>query len=127
VEAIVSMYEDRFDLCNLKSQIVEVPRNSQTQNYSWWKRLTLQKSETVSSQMHQILISQFSMSVKRTKELRGLKGWYVPSLCPRSFGPFIHKHTVATISGKCTVAWNNLEIVTYQKKKNLEIVGDARN
>ncbi|XP_062149457.1 uncharacterized protein LOC133858051 isoform X2 [Alnus glutinosa] len=75
VEAIVSMYEDRFDLCNLKSQIVEVPRNSQTQNYSWWKRLTLQKSETVSSQMHQILISQFSMSVKRTKELRGLKGW----------------------------------------------------
>ncbi|XP_059432345.1 uncharacterized protein LOC132165700 isoform X2 [Corylus avellana] len=75
VEAIVSMYEDRFDLCTLKSQVIEVPRNSQTQNYSWWKRLTLQKSETVSSRMHQILISQFSMSVKRTKELRALQGW----------------------------------------------------
>lgn len=75
VEAVVSMYEDRFDLWTLENQLIEVPRNSQTENYSWWKRLTLQKSETVSSPVHYIVLSQFSMPVKRMKELRALRGW----------------------------------------------------
>lgn len=75
VEAIVSMYEDRFDLCTLKSQPIEAPRSSRTENYSWWKRFSLGKTESVASPIQQIVISQFSMPVKRTKELRALKGW----------------------------------------------------
>ncbi|KAG2712026.1 hypothetical protein I3760_04G105400 [Carya illinoinensis] len=75
VEAIVSMYEDRFDLCTLKSQLIEVPRNSQTENNSWLKRITLQNSETMSSQVHYTVISRVSIPVKRMKELRALRGW----------------------------------------------------
>lgn len=75
VEAVVSMYEDRFDLWTLQNQLIEVPRNSQTENYSWWKRLTLQKFDTVLSPIHYTVISQFSMPVKRIKELRALRGW----------------------------------------------------
>lgn len=77
MEAVVSMYEDRFDLWTLQNQLIEAPGNSQTENYSWWKRLTLQKFDTVSSPMHYTMIGQFSMPVKRMKELRALRGWYV--------------------------------------------------
>ncbi|XP_065633403.1 uncharacterized protein LOC112026550 isoform X2 [Quercus suber] len=75
VEAVVSMYEDRFDLWTLQNQLIEAPRNSQTENYSWWKRLTLRKFDTVLSPIHYTVISQFSMPVKRMKELRALRGW----------------------------------------------------
>nr|XP_023899276.1 uncharacterized protein LOC112011116 [Quercus suber] len=69
------MYEDRFDLWTLQNQLIEAPRNSQTENYSWWKRLTLRKFDTVLSPIHYTVISQFSMPVKRMKELRALRGW----------------------------------------------------
>ena len=77
VEAVVSMYEDRFDLWTLQNQLIEAPGNSQTENYSWWQRLTLRKFDTMSSPMHYTMIGQFSMPVKRMKELRALRGWYV--------------------------------------------------
>ncbi|KAJ7961505.1 Phosphoglycolate phosphatase [Quillaja saponaria] len=75
VDKIVSIYEDRFDLHTLKKQLIDVPSNSRTQKHSWWKRFILKKSEMVSHQLHHIVISDFSIPVKRTKELRALTGW----------------------------------------------------
>ncbi|KAJ4728506.1 Phosphoglycolate phosphatase [Melia azedarach] len=76
VEAVVSMYEDRFDLCTFESQPVEeASKDHQTENYSWWKKLTQRKSEPVVSALHYIEIMNISISVKRTKELRALTGW----------------------------------------------------
>ncbi|CAN6545140.1 unnamed protein product [Malus baccata var. baccata] len=75
LEAVASMYEDRFDLWTFQSQLVEESNNSWTENYKWWKWLSRKKSDTASSTLHQVVISQFSMPVKRTKELRALTGW----------------------------------------------------
>ncbi|XP_054783731.1 uncharacterized protein LOC129290775 isoform X2 [Prosopis cineraria] len=75
MDTVVSMFEDRFDLCTLESRPIDLPCNSQTENQGWWKRLTQRKSNTVSSKLHYIVISSFSMAVKRTKELRALTGW----------------------------------------------------
>lgn len=83
VEAVVSMYEDRFDLCTFQSQLIKEPsRDRQTENYSWWKNLTQRKSGPVTSASSYVKIMSISISVKRTKELRALKGWYASSLCP---------------------------------------------
>lgn len=81
MEAVVSMYEDRFDLRTLQSQLIEGPSKTNTDNFSWWKRLTLRKSESVASPLHYVVINDISITVKRTKELRALTGWYVLSLC----------------------------------------------
>ncbi|XP_043805699.1 uncharacterized protein LOC110630227 isoform X4 [Manihot esculenta] len=87
VEAVVSMYEDRFDLCILQSTVIEEPRQNQTKNSSWWKNLTERnlterKYGTVPSSFNYIFIGQLSMPVKRTNELRALTGWrYYFSLC----------------------------------------------
>ncbi|KAM1031776.1 hypothetical protein ACFX2C_035516 [Malus domestica] len=75
LEAVASMYEDRFDLWTFQSQLIEESNNSWTENYKWWKWLSRKKSDTASSTLHQVVISQFSMPVKRTKELRALTGW----------------------------------------------------
>ncbi|WCJ38102.1 hypothetical protein M5689_019178 [Euphorbia peplus] len=75
LEAVISMYEDRFDLCTLESKVMEEPSQIQAENSSWWKKLTWRKSGTTTSSMHYTVISQFSMPVKRTKELRALTGW----------------------------------------------------
>ncbi|KAK6259788.1 putative protein family Ycf55 - like 1 [Theobroma cacao] len=75
LEAIVSMYEDRFDLYTLKSQLIEDKSSDVAETYSWWKKFTLRKYESLSPSLHYVLISHFSMSVKRTKELRALTGW----------------------------------------------------
>ncbi|CAK7349357.1 unnamed protein product [Dovyalis caffra] len=74
VEAVVSMYEDRFDLCTLQLKVSEEPSENQIENHTWWKKLTLRKSGMVRSSCFSA-ISHFSMSVKRTKELRALTGW----------------------------------------------------
>lgn len=71
------MYEDHFDLCTLQRQLIEKPANSRSDN-SWWKKLTHRKSKTASAPSCYIVISQFSMPVKRTKELRALTGWFAP-------------------------------------------------
>ncbi|XP_027350110.1 uncharacterized protein LOC113861476 [Abrus precatorius] len=75
MDTVVSMYEDRFDLCTLESQPIDITDNSQTENQNWWKRLTHQNSKSMSSELHCIEISHFSMPVKRTRELRALTGW----------------------------------------------------
>ncbi|PRQ25563.1 hypothetical protein RchiOBHm_Chr6g0285011 [Rosa chinensis] len=75
LEAVASMYEDRFDLWTFESQLIEKVDNSWNQKYSWWKRLIHKKSDTASSTLDHVLISNFSMPVKRTKELRALTGW----------------------------------------------------
>ncbi|CAL9023267.1 unnamed protein product [Prunus brigantina] len=75
MEAIAAMYEDRFDLWTFQSQPIKELDNGWSENYSWWKWLTQKKSGTAPSRLHQVMISQFSMPVKRTKELRTLTGW----------------------------------------------------
>ncbi|XP_058198198.1 uncharacterized protein LOC131313735 isoform X1 [Rhododendron vialii] len=75
MEAVVSMYEDRFDLRTLQSQLIEGPSKTNTDNFSWWKRLTLRKSESVAFPLHYVVINDISITVKRTKELRALTGW----------------------------------------------------
>ncbi|XP_065875434.1 uncharacterized protein [Euphorbia lathyris] len=75
LEAVISMYEDRFDLCTLQSKVAEEPCQIQAENSSWWKKLTWRKPGTITSSMHYTVISPFSMPVKRTKELRALTGW----------------------------------------------------
>ncbi|KAL2336717.1 hypothetical protein Fmac_011163 [Flemingia macrophylla] len=74
MDTVVSMYEDRFDLCILESQPIDLTDSIQTEKENWWKRFTQQNSKT-SVELHCIEISHFSMPVKRTKELRTLTGW----------------------------------------------------
>lgn len=77
MEAVVSMYEDCFDLCTFQSQLIEEPRKSQAENFSWWQKLAVRQSGSRSTPLRYALISHFSMPVKRTKELRALTGWLV--------------------------------------------------
>ncbi|KAJ4842308.1 hypothetical protein Tsubulata_026582 [Turnera subulata] len=75
LETVVLMYEDRFDLCTLQLKLIDGPSSIQTENHIWWKRLSKQKIETTTSSLPYTAITQFSMPVKRTKELRALTGW----------------------------------------------------
>ncbi|RYQ88891.1 hypothetical protein Ahy_B09g095815 isoform A [Arachis hypogaea] len=75
MDTVVSMYEDRFDLCTLGSQRIDLPNISQTETQSWWRRLSQLNSKTVSPELQYLVINHFSMPVKRTKELRALAGW----------------------------------------------------
>ncbi|KAH7576333.1 hypothetical protein JRO89_XS01G0037900 [Xanthoceras sorbifolium] len=86
VEAVVSMYEDRFDLYTFKNQVIEDSSGDLPNvNYSWWKKLSSRKSGTVTSTLRCIEIIRTSISVKRTKELRALTGWYVFLICLHNF------------------------------------------
>ncbi|XP_044491692.1 uncharacterized protein LOC123215593 isoform X2 [Mangifera indica] len=76
VKAVVSMYEDRFDLCTFQMHLIEESsRDIQLENHNWWKKLTWGKSGTSTSASSYIEIIQISISVRRTKELRALTGW----------------------------------------------------
>ncbi|GAB4830162.1 hypothetical protein Ancab_019804 [Ancistrocladus abbreviatus] len=75
VEAVVSMYEDRFDLCTLQSQLVKEPIKDCTKTTSWWRKFSLGRSATVHLQHHYAVVTPFVLPVKRTKELRALTGW----------------------------------------------------
>ncbi|KAA8543471.1 hypothetical protein F0562_021034 [Nyssa sinensis] len=75
MEAVVSMYEDRFDLCTLQSQFIEESGQRQNEKFSWWKKLTLRKSGSVLSPLRYVVIGYISVPVRRTKELRALTGW----------------------------------------------------
>ncbi|KAF8388389.1 hypothetical protein HHK36_027056 [Tetracentron sinense] len=77
MESVVSMYEDRLDLCTLRIQLLEEPNKHQTAKLHWWKNLTLRKLVSTVSPFHYVMISQLSMPIKRTKELRALTGWYI--------------------------------------------------
>lgn len=82
MDAVVSMYEDRFDLCTLQSQLIEEPSKGESEKFSWWKKLSLTKSGPVSSPLRVAVMSYICIPVKRTKELRVLTGWYASSLLP---------------------------------------------
>ncbi|KAL0561538.1 hypothetical protein IC582_001971 [Cucumis melo] len=75
IEAIVSMYEDRFDLCTLGSQPIDLPGSGQANIDNWWMKYIFRRRETLSSQLYYVVIRSFAMPVKRTKELRALRGW----------------------------------------------------
>ncbi|GFZ17600.1 hypothetical protein Acr_26g0008700 [Actinidia rufa] len=75
MEAVVSMYEDRFDLRTLQSQVTEGGSKMEAENFSWWKKLMLGKSKSVLSPFCYVVIDHVSVTVKRTKELRALTGW----------------------------------------------------
>lgn len=75
MEAVVSMYEDRFDLCTIQCQLVEVSSKNKDQTINWWKKLSVISSRPVSRQLNVVVIDQISVPVKRIKELRALTGW----------------------------------------------------
>ncbi|XP_057965887.1 uncharacterized protein LOC131156315 [Malania oleifera] len=75
IDAVVSMYEDRFDLCTFQSQQIEGTSHSHPPKFSLWERLTQKESQSASPPFHYIVIRHFSMPVKRTRELRSLNGW----------------------------------------------------
>ncbi|KAK9726484.1 hypothetical protein RND81_05G218400 [Saponaria officinalis] len=72
---IVLMYEDQFELRVLSSKPCLGSAEKQKENLSWWSKLTLKTSAKVESSLRYAVVSPFSLSVKRTKELRALKGW----------------------------------------------------
>ncbi|XP_043706825.1 uncharacterized protein LOC122656400 isoform X1 [Telopea speciosissima] len=75
MESIVLMYEDRFELCTLQVQFLKEHKKSGTEKLYWWKKLGLGKSKPTLSPLCYVVISQLSISLKRTKELRALTGW----------------------------------------------------
>ncbi|VVB15385.1 unnamed protein product [Arabis nemorensis] len=77
MEAVVSMYEDRFDLYILQTQVINnLDGGDDTESLSWWRKLTPGKSKAASSSpLRYSIIRDFSLPVKRTKELKALSGW----------------------------------------------------
>ncbi|XP_073154652.1 uncharacterized protein [Henckelia pumila] len=75
MSAIVSMYEDRFELCTLRSVPIEKSNTNEAENFSWWKQFSLMRSGAASPDLHFVVINQVSVPFKRTKELRALTGW----------------------------------------------------
>ncbi|AED95730.1 phosphoglycolate phosphatase [Arabidopsis thaliana] len=77
LEAVVSMYEDRFDLYILQTQVINnLDGSDDTESLSWWRKFTLGKTKAApSSPLRYSIISDFSLPVKRTKELKALSGW----------------------------------------------------
>ncbi|KAI3461040.1 hypothetical protein Pfo_017703 [Paulownia fortunei] len=73
--AVVSMYEDQFDLCTLQSQLIEESSSSEAENFGWWKKFSVWRSGPISSSLRFVMINHISVPVKRTKELRALTGW----------------------------------------------------
>lgn len=80
MEAVVSMFEDQFDLCTLQTEIVEESNGSETETFGWWKKLSIRTSGPISSSLRFAVINQITVPVKRTAELRALTGWYVLSV-----------------------------------------------
>ncbi|CAN7101794.1 unnamed protein product [Brassica rapa subsp. narinosa] len=78
MEAVVSMYEDRFDLYILQTQVINNPDGGDdVKGGNWWRKLTPGKAKAASSSapLRYSVISDFSLPVKRTKELKALSGW----------------------------------------------------
>ncbi|KAF3323599.1 hypothetical protein FCM35_KLT12330 [Carex littledalei] len=72
-ESIVSMFEDRFELYILCQKEQENSNGNLAKNINWW-RVGFAKPASPSSGKY-IQLVPFSLSVKRTKELRALSGW----------------------------------------------------
>lgn len=71
MEAVVLMYEDCFDLYVLQTQVINnSDGGDDTQSGSWWRKLTQGKAKAASSSaLRYSITSDFSLPVKRTKEL----------------------------------------------------------
>lgn len=69
------MYEDRFDLNVLQSRFAVETSRSTLENSGWWKDLFMKKSATMKCPLQHVVIGNFAMPVKRTRELRALTGW----------------------------------------------------
>ncbi|KAI4375421.1 hypothetical protein MLD38_013289 [Melastoma candidum] len=74
MEAVVSMYEDRFDLSMLQSRLLEEPNVSGTEKFDLWRKI-FRRNSSATTQLQYVVITDFSIPVKRTKELRALTGW----------------------------------------------------
>ncbi|XP_011083125.1 uncharacterized protein LOC105165720 [Sesamum indicum] len=72
--AVVSMYEDQFDLCTLRRKLLQESSGSEADNFDWWKKLGFRRSGPTLS-LRFVEINYVSVPVKRTKELRALTGW----------------------------------------------------
>jgi hypothetical protein len=72
------MYEDRFELYIMCHKEQENSNSNLMKNINWWM-LDFAKPASHSSGKY-IQLVPFSLSVKRTKELRALVGWYSLSL-----------------------------------------------
>lgn len=72
---IVLMYEDRFDLRVLKMEPYHETGQKHEENLSWWRKITLMKSVSTQPSLSCAVIRHFSLSLKRTREMRVLKGW----------------------------------------------------
>ncbi|KAH9621068.1 hypothetical protein KSS87_001489 [Heliosperma pusillum] len=72
---IVLMYEDRFDMRVLKPEPYHESSDKNKESLRWWSTLFLRNSAKTESSMRYAVISPFSLSLKRTRELRALKGW----------------------------------------------------
>ncbi|XP_026433604.1 uncharacterized protein LOC113331039 isoform X6 [Papaver somniferum] len=75
MDSIISMYEDHFDLSTFSVRLPEDSDSSEAKNLHWWQKLPLKKPARPISMLHYVVISQLSMAVKRTEELRALTGW----------------------------------------------------
>ncbi|GAB2298546.1 hypothetical protein Dimus_032612 [Dionaea muscipula] len=75
VESVISMYEDHFDLCTLQRQLDQEPIKNQSKIHSWLKKLSLRRSVIAQPPQQYFVVRNFSLTVKRTKELRALSGW----------------------------------------------------
>ncbi|XP_026457635.1 uncharacterized protein LOC113358316 isoform X4 [Papaver somniferum] len=75
MDSIILMYEDRFDLSTFSVRLPEDSDSSEAKNLHWWQKLPLKKPARPISMLHYVVISQLSMAVKRTEELRALTGW----------------------------------------------------
>ncbi|KAI3694371.1 hypothetical protein L1987_77336 [Smallanthus sonchifolius] len=75
MEAVASMYEDRFDLRILQSQPIIESSKGDTEKFGWLKNLSLRKSRPMVSPLCAAVITSVCVPVKRTKELRSLVGW----------------------------------------------------
>lgn len=75
MESVVSMYEDRFDLRTFQRHVVENSKST-AENFQWWRKLGIKKSAPLLLESSFVVIAPVSVSVKRTKELRALNGWY---------------------------------------------------
>lgn len=75
MQAVVSMYEDRFDLCVLNKEMIKAESGDKASRYGWMKKIFLERSESMCPSFCKVVIGHLTIPVKRTKELRALTGW----------------------------------------------------
>ncbi|PKA51198.1 hypothetical protein AXF42_Ash010638 [Apostasia shenzhenica] len=72
-ESVIALYEDRFMLFVLSSQIIERPVVTQSENSIWQKLLFRKRAKLCA--FSYVKINPVFLTVKRMKELQALSGW----------------------------------------------------